>query len=52
MRSTHKGSQLITDNLDHLLPRRQAPHNFLPYGLVMDTLDEVLHHLEIHIGFQ
>ncbi len=48
----HELDQLIIDNLDKHLPRRQAFHHFLPQRRFAHLVDEVFHHRQRHIGFQ
>ena len=40
------------DDLDDLLPRAQALHDFLPQGFLLYRLGELFYDLEINVGFQ
>ena len=44
--------ELLVDDLDDLLGRRQGPEHFLTYGPLPDLLDEALGDLVIDVGLQ
>ena len=44
--------QLVMDDLDDLLPRAQALHHFLSERLLLHGIRELLHDLEVHVGFE
>ena len=43
---------LVADDLDDLLPGRQALQDRLVHGLVADAIDERLDDLEVDVGFE
>ncbi len=45
-------AKLIVDDLDELLPGRNARKHIFAHGLFLDLLKEILRDLEIDIGFQ
>src|SRR5690606_17180137 len=49
---TKRLHELVMHNLDHLLARRQAAHDFLPDGALANTADEVLDDLEVDVGLK
>ena len=44
--------QLVADDLDDLLPRRQAPEDRLVHRPVADAVDERLDDLEVDVGLE
>ena len=44
--------QLLVDDADHLLGRGEGGEHFRAHGLLFDALDELLHHPEMHVGFE
>ena len=42
----------VMDDLDDLLARAQALHDFLAKGLLLHGIRELLHDFEIHVGFE
>ncbi len=50
--AAHQLPQLVPDDLDDLVPRRQALQHVLPHGLDPHALDEVLDDLEVDVRLQ
>lgn len=48
----HRGDQLALDDLDELLPRRQALVDFMADRALFDAVDEVAHHRQRDVRFQ
>ena len=44
--------QLVVNDLDDLLGRRKRRQNLGPDRLLANMLDQVLHHIQVHVGFQ
>ena len=51
MAAEHFG-QLIADDLDNLLPGRKRGKHFFAHGFSSHLLDELLHYLEVNVGFE
>ena len=51
-RRPHQRDELVVDDLDDELARRQAPQHFLADGLLLDLVDEILDDLVIDVGVQ
>ena len=47
-----QGDQLLMHNLDDLLCRRQAAHDFRAHGPFLDRGHKILDHLEVDVRFQ
>ncbi|MPM41406.1 hypothetical protein SDC9_88061 [bioreactor metagenome] len=52
MFAAHEARELFVDDLDHLLPGREAFEHLDANGAVGHGLDEVLHDHEVHVRFQ
>ncbi|MNH15569.1 hypothetical protein D3C79_751830 [compost metagenome] len=48
----HRGNQLALDDLDELLPRRQAFVDFMTYRAFFYAIDKVPHHRQRNVRFQ
>ena len=51
-RAAHELHETVVDDLDDLLPGREALEDFLPNGSRPDILDEVLDDAEVHVGLE
>ena len=50
--AAQQGRQLLVDDLDHLLRRRQAAQDILPQGLLPDAGHQLLGHPVVDIGLE
>src|SRR5690606_25051577 len=50
--AAHQGRQLVPDNTDHLLGRREALQDLLAHRPGPDPLQEVFHHPEVDVRLQ
>ncbi len=44
--------QFVAHDLDDLLAGRKRGQHFLPHGLGLDTVDQLLDHFEVDVGFE